>query len=85
MPDLWRHREGEKVIPETYSRSQLQAIIDEWVIGTYAERDRKIISRRLLDGITIEGLAEEFDLSVSQIKRVIQKRSLTIFKHASLL
>ena len=54
------------------SRSQWETLIDEWIFN---ERDRKILERRLIDGITFERLAEEFDMSVSQMKRIIQKNS----------
>lgn len=52
------------------SRSELIALIDEWIFN---ERDRQILKRRLLDGITYEKLAEEFDLSVRHIKTVVYK------------
>lgn len=54
----------------TVSRSQLTLIIDEWIFN---ERNRNIIKRRLLDGKTYESLAEEFDLSVQQIKNIVYK------------
>ena len=44
--------------------------IDEYI---HSERDRAILKRRFVDGITYEALAEEFDLSVSQVKRIIYK------------
>ena len=62
-------------------RSQLQAIIDEWVIGRNAERDRRIIARRLLDGIIIDKLAEEFDLSPRQTREIIRKCEDRISRH----
>lgn len=46
------------------SKTQICCLIDEWVIGRNAERDRKILKRRLVDGLTYEQLAEEFDMSV---------------------
>lgn len=52
------------------SRSQLSTIIDEWIFN---ERNRKILKRRLLDGLTYERLAEEFDLSVQQTKNIVYK------------
>lgn len=52
------------------SRSQMISIIDEWIFN---ERNRNIIKRRLLDGITYEALAEEFDLSVQQIKNIVYR------------
>ncbi len=60
------------------SRSELSAIIDEWIFN---ERDRKILKRRLLDGICYEPLAEEFDLSTTQIKSIIYKNQNVLLKH----
>ena len=63
------------------SRSELEHLIDEWIIGRNAERDRKILKRRLLDGITYDRLAEEFDLSVRQLKNIIYKAEDRLFSH----
>lgn len=63
------------------SRSQIEHLIDEWIIGRNAERDRLIMKRRLIDGICYEPLAEEFDLSVRQIKNIVRKSEIRIFKH----
>ena len=46
------------------SRSEWERLIDEWVIGRNSERDKAILKRRLLDGVLLEPLAEEFGLSV---------------------
>ena len=61
-----------------YTNSDISALIDEHI---HSERDRRILKRRLIDGICYEPLAEEFDLSVSQIKRIIYKSEEKIFKH----
>lgn len=63
------------------SKTQICCLIDEWVIGRNAERDRKILKRRLVDGLTYEQLAEEFDMSVRQIANIIYKRQDILFKH----
>lgn len=63
------------------SRSEWEHLIDEYVIGKNAERDRLILKRRLLDGVLLEPLAEEFDLSVQQIKTIIYKSQNRISKH----
>ena len=55
------------------SRTEIEFAIDEWIIGKNAERDRKVLRRRLIDGVTFERLAEEQELSVSQVKRIIWK------------
>ena len=52
------------------SVSELSHLIDEWI---FSERDRKILKRRLLDGITYEKIAEEFDMSPRQISNIIYK------------
>lgn len=45
------------------------------------ERDRKILKRRLIDGICYEPLAWEFDMSVRQIKNIVYKAEARLFKH----
>jgi DNA-directed RNA polymerase specialized sigma subunit len=50
-------------------RSGWGKLIDEWIFN---ERDRKILKRRLLDGITHEKIAEEVDMSVRQIKYIVK-------------
>ena len=60
-----------------YTNSAISALIDEFV---HSERDRSILKRRLVDGLTFERLADEFDLSVSQIKRIVYKGENKIFK-----
>ena len=60
------------------SRSQWEHLIDEWI---FSERDRAILKRRLLDGICFEPLAEEFDMSVRQIKNIIYKCQNRLFSH----
>lgn len=44
-----------------YTNSQIRGLIAEYI---HSERDRRILERRLIDGITFERLAEEFDMSV---------------------
>ena len=60
-----------------YTNSGIILLIDEYI---HSERDRAILKRRLIDGITYEKLAEEFDLSVTQIKRIVYKGEDIIFK-----
>lgn len=60
------------------SNSYLSALIDEWVKG---ERNRKIMKRRFIDCISYEPLAEEFNLSVRQVKYIVAKNEQYISKH----
>ena len=61
-----------------YSNSRIREIIGEYI---HDEKHRKLMERRLIDNITIDRLSEEFDLSVSQVKRIIWKDSEIIFRH----
>ena len=61
-----------------YSNSRIREIISDAI---HSERDRAILCRRLIDGTTIEKLAEIFDLSTSQIKRIIKKNEPVIFRN----
>ena len=63
---------------EILSNSDLSNLIDEWI---RSDRDRAILKRRLIDGICYEPLAEEFDLSVRQIKTIIYKGQDRLFRH----
>ena len=60
------------------SRTEWENLIDEYI---FKERDRAILKRRLLDGICYEPLAEEFDLSVQQVKTVVYKATEKLIKH----
>ena len=61
-----------------YTNSQIREIIGEYI---HSDRDRKILERRLIDGITFERLAEEFDLSVRQIKNIIYREQDRLFRN----
>ena len=61
-----------------YTNSQIKALIDEHI---HNERDRKIMKRRLCDGITYERLAEEFDLSTQRVKAITYKTMQRLIKY----
>lgn len=61
-----------------YSRTELNEAIDEWILN---EKHRAILKRRLIDGICFEPLAEEFDMSVRQIKNIVYKAQEKLFRH----
>ena len=56
--------------------SDIIELIDQRVLN---ERDRKLLRRRYLDGITYEQLAEEFDLSRTQVCNIVYKYQKRIF------
>lgn len=67
---------------ENCSREILEAEIDRWVICMRnAERNRAILKRALIDGVPYERIAEEHDLSVSQVKNIIYKSESKLFAH----
>ncbi len=58
------------------SRTEWIYYIDEYI---FIERDRNILKRRILDGITYERLAEEFDMSVKQMQNIVRKQEIKLF------
>lgn len=60
-----------------YTNSQVRRIIEDYI---HSERDRRLLARRLIDGITIERLAEEFELSPRQVKNILRKGEEIIFR-----
>ena len=61
-----------------YTNSRIREIISEWI---HSERDRRLLERRLIDGVTFERLAEEFDMSVRQTKSIVYRAQEQLFKH----
>lgn len=75
------HVSGEgtqKVDLSDIKNSDIANAIDEYI---HSERDRKILKRRLIDGICYEPLADEMDMSVRQIKNIVSKAEAKLFKH----
>ena len=62
------------------SRSEIETLIDEYIVGQHAQRNRGILKRRLLDGVIFEKLAEEYDMSDRQIKNIVYKSEKMLFK-----
>lgn len=61
-----------------YTNSQISALIEEYI---HSERDRRLLKRRLIDGICYEPLAEEFDMSDRHVKRLVYRLQEQLFKH----
>lgn len=60
------------------SRSEFEHLIEEWCFN---EKYRAILKRRFLDGVLLEPLAEEFDMSVRQIQNIIYKEGDRVLRH----
>ena len=67
---------------EFYDSEDIARLIDRWVIyRRHSERNRAILKRSMIDGIAFEPLAEEFDLSVRQVKNIVYRSQEQLFKH----
>lgn len=62
---------------ESLSNTDIKRLIDEYI---HNKRDREILKRRLTDGVCYEPLAEEFNMSVRQIKNIVYKGENTLYK-----
>ena len=60
------------------SKQQVLDLIESYIFN---ERNRQIVRRRLLDGVHYEDLAEEYCLSVNQVKTVCYKAIEIISAH----
>ena len=63
---------------EDKSNTEIINLINAYI---HSERDRQIMKRRLVDGICYEPLAEEFDLSTVQTKRIVFKQTSQLTSH----
>lgn len=61
-----------------YTNSQIRDLIREYI---HSERDRRLLFRRLVDGVTFERLAEEFDLSPRQVRTIVHRCETVLFRH----
>lgn len=61
-----------------YTNSQIRELIAEYI---HSERDRRLLERRLIDGVVFERLGEEFDMSDRQVRRIVYKLQEQLFKH----
>lgn len=61
-----------------YSNSVITNAINEWI---HSARDRELMIDRLVNGMTYERLAEVYDLSVSQVRRINGRCIAQIVKH----
>lgn len=62
-------------------RSDIEEIVNEYVVGFRAKRNRKLLLLRWCDGLTFEELAEELDMSVSQVKKITYEYEKVLCKH----
>ena len=70
-------RKSKKILDDI-TNSEIEHAINEWI---HSERDRRILKRRLIDGICFEPLAWEFDMSVRQMKNIVSRAEDILFRH----
>lgn len=61
-----------------YKNSSAREAIEEYI---HSARDREILEKRLIDGMTYERIAEEMGMSVRQIKNIIYRNKEILFRH----
>ena len=71
-------RRTDRDIIDEKSRGEWMCLMFQWV---HSERDRKMLERHLLDDIKLEPLSEEFELSVNQCQKVIDRAKKQLFKN----
>lgn len=61
-----------------YTNSQVREAISEYI---HSLRDRIILEKRLIDGLTMERIAEDMQMSPRQIRTIVHKNEKILFKH----
>lgn len=70
-----------KQLPQNFSNSAIEKAINEWVQGRHADRNRKILKDRLINGMCFDPLAEKYDISIRQAQNIVYKTQEQVFKH----
>ena len=63
--------------PKQYSNFRLREIVEEFI---HSERDRNILIEKYCNKKTIEQIAELYELSDSQVKRIITRDGMIVFR-----
>lgn len=61
-----------------YTNTEMFNLIDEWIHST---RDRRLMKDRMINGVCIETLAEKYEVSSAQAKRIIEKNKEILLRH----
>lgn len=68
-------------ITNAHPRSEIQDVIDEWIIGRDGLRNRKVIETYLFDGLSVDEMIDVFHLSPQGLKKIIYPNLHTIARH----
>ena len=61
-----------------YSNSQIRELIAEYI---HNMQDRKMLSLRLIDGMTIEAIGFEMGMTTKTVRKRIHKQEEVLFRH----
>lgn len=67
-----------KVDLDNITNSEIDHLISEYL---HSQRDREVLHLRLVDGLTYEKIADKMDMSVRQIKNIVYRAEVKLFKH----
>ena len=60
-------------IDDDLSTEQIENLINLWIVGRNAKRNRVIMRLRLIDGLTYEQIANVMDMSPRGIVKIVYK------------
>lgn len=66
---------------DNISNAELYEIINNWIKGRMAYRNKQIMVDRLIEGMTYEKIAEKYELSVNQVKNIVYKNEYIVYRH----
>lgn len=66
---------------QDYTNSEMAELINDHIHNV---KHREILKDRLINGLTYEVLAEMYEMSVTQIKRIVYKGQDNVFRHMNL-
>ena len=64
-----------------YSASQWKEGIDEWIIGRNAVRNREILTKKIINGVSFYDLSTEYGLSLKRVKTIVRENAMWIVQH----
>lgn len=66
-------RKRQLIELEGLYHSDLQFLIKEITVGSYAYRNRKLLKDAIIDGYEYEILAKKYDLSCTRVKTIVRQ------------
>jgi hypothetical protein len=75
-------KDEENRLINSRCREEWEKLILSWV---HNEIDRKMLTRRMLDGVCLEPLSEEFNMSVNRCQERVNAAKKQLFEHVEIL